>query len=120
MTWPRILKSFRDGHLMRSPKGDRWLYLTVERSKRSNRVFASGEERPSLESLPNFTSGSMHWDEELLLTNSSSSSSCEDVWEGEGEDITRVPSRSIRVPRKEGQKALQSGWPGKELEQIGQ
>ena len=40
----------------------------------------------------------MHSDEELLLTNSSSSSSCEDVWEGEGQDSIRVPSRSIRVP----------------------
>ena len=40
-------------------------------------------------------------DEELLLTNSSSSSSCEDVWEGEGEDSIRVPPSSIRVsPRR--------------------
>ena len=38
----------------------------------------------------------MHSDEELLLTNSSTSSSCEDVWEGEGEDIIRVPSRKIK------------------------
>ena len=42
----------------------------------------------------------MHSDEEFLLANSSSSSSCEDVWEGEGEDCIRVPSRSIRVPSR--------------------
>ena len=38
----------------------------------------------------------MHSDEELLLTNSSSSSSCEDVWEGEGEDSIRVPPRRVK------------------------
>ena len=38
----------------------------------------------------------MHSDEELLLTNSSSSSSCEDVWQGEGEDCIRVPSRRVK------------------------
>ena len=38
----------------------------------------------------------MHSDEELLLTNTSSSSSCEDVWEGEGEDVIRVPSRRVK------------------------
>ena len=39
----------------------------------------------------------MHSDEEFLLTNSSSSSSsCEDVWEGEGEDCIRVPSRRVK------------------------
>ena len=38
----------------------------------------------------------MHSNGELLLIKSSSSSSCEDVWEGEGEEIIRVPPKKFK------------------------